>query len=222
VKSPCDHHNDDTITQSAVCAFLTANMDTSNPTALLRLLLPKTPLILKTAFLSALSLSPNAAKQDLRTEVTINVLRSLMSQPGPVGKLQRAGLKDPGIKGEMWISKVKMPMPEEADIRDKLIMAIESLKEGNETYTVPPIAPVEAEWTGYRANVNSSTPRLDQPEIEHYRSLMSEVASDLTVLYFHGGAYFLLDPSTVSSPSASVHASLSSEYPLCLRYLALF
>ena len=88
----------------------------------------------------------------------------------------------------MWISKVVAPSPEE-DVRIALINVVEALKEGEEVYTVPDIKPVEAEWTGFKAGGGSNRPRLDLSEEEHYEHLMKEVKSDVTILYFHGGAY---------------------------------
>jgi len=166
-------------------------MDTSNPTALVRTLLPKTPLILKTALYHSFSLSSTCSKWDLRTELTINVLRSFLDgpNPSPLSKQQHLSLKDPGIKGPMWISKVVLQKPEENDVREALVKAIEGLKEGGETYTLPVLKPVEAEWTGYRSDVDANAPELDISEEEKYENLMKEVKSDVTILYFHGGAY---------------------------------
>lgn len=89
----------------------------------------------------------------------------------------------------MWISKVVLQKPEENDVREALVKAIEGLKEGGETYTLPVLKPVEAEWTGYRSDVDANAPELDISEEEKYENLMKEVKSDVTILYFHGGAY---------------------------------
>ena len=92
----------------------------------------------------------------------------------------------------MCISKVTLPKPEDSEglvPRDALDMAIKELGEGSETYTLPETVAVEAEWTGYRSGVDGRAPRPDLSEAEHYESLMSEVKSDVTVLYFHGGAH---------------------------------
>lgn len=172
-----------------------------NPIALAKLLLPKTPLLLKTAVLNTLSLSPNASKQDLRTELTVSVLRELFKKPNAIGKLQKGSLKDPGIKGKMWISKVTMPKVEDSEgltARDASAMAIKELGDGSETYTVPEVAAVEAEWTGYRGGVDGNALRPDLPEEEQYKQLMSEVKSDVTILYFHGGAYLFVPTKPIN------------------------
>lgn len=172
-------------------------MDPS-PKALIRLLLPRLPLIFKTALFNALSISENSAKQSLTTEVAVVVLRSIMNMRRPVRFLQRLSTKDPGIKGPIWVSKVSLAPPEDGDgLRDAVCAAIAELGDGQETYTMPEIAAVEAEWTGHRSGVSSVEPRPDLAEHEHYRKLMKEVSSDVTILYFHGGAYFLMDPATI-------------------------
>ena len=192
-------------------------MDTS-PAALARLILPKVPLLVKTALWHTLWPSPTSAKWDLKTELIVKMLRALLDSPTPtpISKQQRNSLKDPGIKGKMWISKVTFPAPEE-DVRNILVTAVEEMKSGGEIYTVPGIAPVEAEWTGYRANVDSNRPRLDLPEKQHYERLMSEVKSDVTILYFHGGAFFLMDPAS-HRMSTSHLAHLTVGRVLSVRY----
>lgn len=174
-----------------------------SPMTLAKVLFPVTPLFLKTAVLNSLSLSPNASKQDLRTELTVSVLRELLKRPNPIGKFQKGSMKDPGIKGKMWISKITLQKPEDQEgipPRDALNIAIKELGDGSETYTLPEISAVEAEWTGYRSGVDSNALRPDLPEEEQYQRLMSEVKSKVTVLYFHGGAYVYV-PSNLQSSS---------------------
>lgn len=192
-------------------------MDTS-PAALARLIVPKVPLLLKTALWHTLWPSPASAKRDLKTDLIVKMLRELLdtTNPTPISKQQRHSLKDPGIKGKMWISNVMFPAPEE-DVRNILITAIEEMKSGGEIYTVPEIAPVEAEWTGYRANVDQNRPRPDLSEEQHYQRLMSEVKSDVTILYFHGGAFYLMDPSSHRLPTSHL-AHLTAGRVLSVRY----
>ena len=181
-------------------------MDLS-PLDLAKILLPKTPRLLKTALLNTLSLSPNASKQDLRTELTVSLIRELIANPSPIGKMQQGSLKDPGIKGKMWISKVTLPKPEDKEgftPRDAVELAIKELGDGSETYTLPEMAAVEAEWTGYRTGVDSKAPRPNISEEEQYKKLMSEVKSDLTILYFHGGAYLFVPTTSSSLPKSNL------------------
>lgn len=157
--------------------------------ATLKALVARVPLLLKITALHVFKRSPAAGKQDLQVELVVNLLRSFISFSHPLGKAQRGTLKDPGIKGPMWISKIKMPKPAENSVLQSLIKAIEHHKEGHETYDVPEPADVEAEWTGHRSGVGAKAPQLDISEEEKYKRMMEEVKEDITILYFHGGAY---------------------------------
>ncbi|KAJ9610401.1 hypothetical protein H2200_005178 [Cladophialophora chaetospira] len=171
-------------------------MDIS-PKALIRLLLPRLPLLLRTAVLNPLSLSPNSSKQDLQTEITVVILRSILSTRKTMGYLQHISLKDPGVKGPISIAKVTIPPPSDQDgPRYAIAKAILHLGDGSETYTLPEIEAVQAEWTSRREGVAKNEPRPDVPEEDQYRILMAGVSSKTTILYFHGGAYFLCDPCT--------------------------
>ena len=196
-------------------------MDRISPLATARMFLPKLPYVLKSAVYHSLWLSPTSTKWDLRTELTIAFLRSLMggSNVTPILKQQRFTLKDSGIKGDTWVSKVTLPAPSEADdILRLFVSAIDALKQcGSEQYTVPLLAPVEAEWTGYRSNVSANRPRPDLSEVQHYEKLMSETTSDVTILYIHGGALVLCDPSSHRSTTTKL-AKLTGGRCFSLRY----
>lgn len=159
-----------------------------NP-AVVRALLSRVPLLLKTVVLHALSLSPVKGKQNLRTELIVSLLRSFLDHSMPIAKLQKISMKDLGVKGAMWISKVTFPRPAEAEVLGALLKAIDYHKNGDETYKVPELADVEAEWTGFRGGVDANAPSPDVSEEENYQHLMAEVGEDITILYFHGGAY---------------------------------
>jgi len=193
-------------------------MDAS-PAGIARLVIPKVPFLFKTAVWHSLWLSPTSSKWDLKTELIIRMLRSILDspEPTPLSKQQKASLKDPGIKGKMWVSKATFPSPETDDVRKLLLSAVEDLKEDGNIYTPPELAPVEAEWTGYRANVDANRPRLDLSEAQHYERLMSEVSSDVTILYLHGGAHFMMDPTSHRIPVSHL-AHLTHGRCLSLRY----
>ncbi|KKZ62533.1 hypothetical protein EMCG_02939 [[Emmonsia] crescens] len=170
--------------------------------ATLKALAVRVPLLLKITALHVFKRSPAAGKQDLQVELVVNLLRSFITFSHPLGKAQRGTLKDPGIKGPMWISKIKMPKPAENSVLQSLIKAIEHHKEGHETYDVPEPADVEAEWTGHRSGVGAKAPQLDISEEEKYKRMMEEVKEDITILYLHGGAYYLMDPCSHRSTTA--------------------
>jgi acetyl esterase/lipase len=192
----------------------------ANPSAMLKLLVPKIPFIFKTALLHSLWLSPTSSKWNLRTELIIHIFRNMAARPtkpSSISKLQYQTCKDSGVKGEMWISRVTASVPLEDDLRQLLFKTIDQMKQGGEEYTQPPLLPVEAEWTGYRANVAKSEPEPSISEEEKYVSLMKEVTSDVTVLYFHGGAYYLCDPAT-HRPVTSKVAKLTGGRVYSVRY----
>lgn len=193
-------------------------MDTS-PAALARVVVPKVPFLFKTAIWHSLWLSPTSSKWDLKTELIVKMIRSLLDspQPTPISKQQKASLKDPGIKGKMWISKVTFPAPQENDVKKVLVDAVDDMKEGGEIWTAPAMVPVEAEWTGYRANVDAHRHRPDLSEAQHYERLMSEVKSDVTILYFHGGAHFLMDPASHRGTNSHL-AKITRGRCLSIRY----
>ena len=191
-------------------------MDIS-PSALVKLLLPLTPLILKTLVLNALHLSANSSKQDARTELIITIIRKIVSVPKPLSYSQRLSLRDPGIKGPVWISKVTIPAPTETGALDGVIDAIRELGDGTETFTIPSVDPVEAEWTGHRSDVSKKEPRPDLPEADQYKSLMKETTSQVNILYLHGGVYFLMDPASHRVTNSEL-AKLTGGRCLSVRY----
>jgi acetyl esterase/lipase len=171
----------------------------ANPKALAKILLPRLPFILKTAALHSIGRTDTCHKWDLKTELTIKIIRSVItdtSDPKPISHSQKNSIRDPGIKGPMWINKTTLTPPPENDIRKILFKSIDEMKADDEAYTKPELLPVEAEWTGYRSGVPENAPELPISENEKYEHLMKEVTSDATILYFHGGAYYMLDPAS--------------------------
>ncbi|KAE8453756.1 hypothetical protein EG329_009267 [Mollisiaceae sp. DMI_Dod_QoI] len=196
-------------------------METS-PLPLMKAFLPKVPLIGRTAVSHTLGLSEHSKHWDLRTELIVNVLRSFIvdSPPTPVSRVQRLSLKDPGIKGRIWVSKFTATKPEEDDVRQALFEAINELKEPGDVerdYYEPEILPVEAEWTGYRAGATNQSVELKISEEQKYKEMMREVTSPATILYFHGGAMYLMDPATYR-PTTKKLARLTKGRCFSVRY----
>ena len=189
---------------------------------LLLMLLPKLPLILRVAILHILRLSEPARYLDLQSAIIVSVLRSFLAPDRPVSisKTQRLTLKDPGIKGRIWVSKYTAPPPPETAVRDALVSAIDRLSDaaGSRAPTRrPDILPVEAEWTGYRAEAKTNSTLPDITEKEKYDELMKECSSATTILYLHGGAYYLLDPSS-HRPTTKKLAKLTQSRCYSVRY----
>ncbi|GKT94176.1 lipase esterase [Colletotrichum tofieldiae] len=167
---------------------------------LLLSLLPKVPLIARVALLHVLHMSKSSQYLDLRSDIIVSVLRSYL-QPTKLRSItstQKLANRDGGVKGRIWVSTYASLVPE-TDVRDALAGAIQSLRTPDTPeidLRLPDIVPVEAEWTGYRAAATDEERPPQIGEKEKYEKLQKEVTSPLTVLYFHGGAYYLLDPSS--------------------------
>lgn len=145
-------------------------------------------------------MSSTASKWDMRTAITINILRDLIGPnhtPSTITKIQRLTTKDPPVKGRVWVSKVKFDIPEEDDVRQLLFKAISDMGTGEEQWTKPDNRPLEAEWNGYRADARDDEPEPSGlTEKEKYDTMLKETSSKVTLLYFHGGAMYLMDPAT--------------------------
>ncbi|KAK6348009.1 hypothetical protein TWF718_005830 [Orbilia javanica] len=173
----------------------------SSPSAMLRALVPRLPLVGKTLAWHALGLSQTSPYWDLKTELLITMIRSFVAlpDPEPLSKAQHVSLKDPGIKGRMWVSKNVVPAPTGPETRQYVIEAIDSLITGEKFDWVKPDLPAASgEWTGYRANVPKDAPELNISEEYKYKKMLEEIgsASPLTVYYIHGGAMYLMDPAS--------------------------
>lgn len=184
--------------------------------------LPKLPLIAKTILLHLLKISEASQYLDLKTEVTISVMRSFLdpSRPKSITETQAMTLKDPGIKGRIWVSTVAAEVPPENHIRDILLAVIDTMREdrsGAGLSGIPEIAPIEAEWTGYREKATPDTTLPPISEAEKYEEMMKECKSSPTILYFHGGAYYLCDPSS-HRPVTKKLAKLTGGRVYSVRY----
>ncbi|CAI4219436.1 unnamed protein product [Parascedosporium putredinis] len=189
---------------------------------LLLTLLPKLPLILRVAILHILRRSESAKYLDLRSAITVSLLRSFIApdRPTSISETQKLTLRDPGIKGRIWVSNYAAPPPPETGVKDALLAAIHHLKPTTDI-AIPSrsldILPVESEWTGYRADAhpNSTLPLIS--EKDKYAELLKECSSPTTILYFHGGAYYLLDPAS-HRPTTKKLAKLTGGRCYSVRY----
>ena len=172
-------------------------MEDSN-LGLLKFLVPKIPAMTWAGMKHTLYLSPTSTKWDLRTELQITVLRALMggsgsSEPKSVSKTQALTLQDKGAKGKLWAARTVVPKPLDEGTREAVFGAIQNMGDGTERYTKPQSEDVRAEWIGHREAKSETEALPDVSEEEKYRLLMAEPErkSKVTVLYLHGGAYYL-------------------------------
>lgn len=206
----------DSPTQSA------ADMD-SHQLKMLMMLLPKLPLMVRVAVMHVLRLSEQAKHLDLRSALTVSVLRSFLepsAKPRTISSVQELTLRDPGIRGRIWVSTYASPPPPETGIRDALMKALEDLRDPGlpvAQYRIPDLSYVEAEWTGYRAAASPNDPLPNLSAKELYGEMMKECTAPTTVLFLHGGAYYLCDPSTHRATTKRL-AKLTGGHCYSVRY----
>ncbi|QIW95050.1 hypothetical protein AMS68_000568 [Peltaster fructicola] len=181
-------------------------------TRLIKLLVPQIPSLASTALWHTLGRTPNSDKWDLRTEMTVQVLRYFMSgagqaTPSPVSRVQRMSLKPQPVKGKVWAAQamLKAPTAGEETVREAVFKAIEDMASSPVNYTKPDLVDLEVEWTGFRPEARNDEPAPAISEEEKYKRMMAEPTrtSETTILYVHGGAYYL--------------CGLDTHRPLCSR-----
>lgn len=110
----------------------------------------------------------------------------------------------------MWISKISARALEDTirvgvggdhatavDLREALARVITHLGYRKESYTMPNTIEVYAECTDYRQDAWLTSLRPNIMEKEQYDETMKEVKpGSPTILYIHGGAFCLMDPTT--------------------------
>ncbi|KAI0839814.1 alpha/beta hydrolase fold-domain-containing protein [Hypoxylon sp. FL0890] len=191
---------------------------------LLLTILPKLPLVAKVILLHLLGRSEAAKYLDLRSDLTVSVIRSMMNpaKPKSIAETQAMTLRDPGIKGRIWVSTASAKVPPELGIRDALLAAIDGMRVPEDrgeapSFKIPDVIPVEGEWTGYRTGATRDEPLPAILEVEKYREMMKEVRNKTTILYFHGGAYYVCDPAS-HRPLVKKLAKLSGGRAYSVRY----
>ncbi|KOS22661.1 AB hydrolase superfamily protein [Escovopsis weberi] len=180
--------------------------DMGSRVELLMALLHQLPLLAQVVFRHMLGTSELSQYLDLRAHIVVTVLRSFLDskKPRTVSQVQKLSMMSLDIRGRIWISLYASPVPPETSVRDALVELIDDMSreasdeecDGGAITGIPELAEVEAEWTGYRAG---ASPVQDPPpisEADKYREMMKECRDPTTVLYFHGGAYYLMDPAT--------------------------
>lgn len=165
----------------------------------LRALLPKLPGLLKTSTLATFGLHPTSSKWDHRTTTTVEAIRIVIFDPKKsISKLQKGSAKERAVKGKIWAARTTIPKPIEETITDVIFQAIEDMGDGTEKYTRPAVVGFEAEWIGFRADATDEEGAPDITDREKYELLMGEETrtSSTTVLYLHGGGYYMCGLST--------------------------
>ena len=193
-------------------------------------LVAKIPLMARIILMHLVRASEQSKYLDLRTELIIAVIRSYMTSgtPRSVSHTQRMLGKAPSPKGRIWIARYTCPVPESAEGKpengpeDAVLQAIDGLRDPRipnvPLSRKPGVVPVEAEWTGYRAAATKEERMpAELDERGRYDEMMKEVKARTTVLYFHGGAYYLMDPAT-HRPTVKKLAKLTGGRCYSVRY----
>ncbi|KAI9873767.1 MAG: hypothetical protein M1830_010622, partial [Pleopsidium flavum] len=133
-----------------------------------------------------------------------------------VSERQRASLRDSGVRGPVWVSRVTFPASEgeENDLRQLLFNAIAFLGRGDEEFARPPVLDVEAQWTGHRLGVGPNEPEPPILEKEKFEGLMKDVKDQTTILYIHGGIFI---PASYRNTTAKL-AELTKGRCLAVRH----
>ncbi|KAK3995831.1 alpha/beta hydrolase fold-domain-containing protein [Cladorrhinum sp. PSN332] len=182
------------------------NDDTGNLRIMLAMI-PHLPLMVRTAIFHMLGTTKQSKYLDLRTEMVVNLLRAFInpSTPKSISSTQKMLNKWPPIKGKIWVANYTLPFslpPTDTESIQTLVsQVIDELsptgKSLRHAYTMPSVDSISAEWTGYRHGATTSSPLpSDLSQRALYEEMMKDVTSPITVLYFHGGAYWLMDPAS--------------------------
>lgn len=194
----------------------------------IKIAVPLIPLVLRHSLLHILKISESSQYLDLRSSLIITCLRALLipSKPLTITATQGLTVNEVVVKGHIWVSRYVSPRPPETAVRDVLIETLQRLASGpgssgpgssGPRVPVPDFIDVEAEWTGYRSGVTRGAPLPDGSEKERYHDMMREVTRPTTILYFHGGAYYLCDPAT-HRPTTKRLAQLTGGRCYSVRY----
>ncbi|TQS33598.1 hypothetical protein Golomagni_06051 [Golovinomyces magnicellulatus] len=180
------------------------------------------PLVIKTTVFHVLGISATSQKWDLQIALTVTLLRKLLldGPPRTISEQQAMFMKDAGIDKKTWASKVVFEAPPEDALRQLLSQLLTASSKGpSDDYREPELEPVSGEWIGYRNDDAPDTPKSEQEESERekYDHLAAQAQSNVTVLYFHGGSLYLMDPIS-TRPVAAKMASLCKGPVFSLRY----
>lgn len=195
---------------------------------LLTILLARAPLIAHVILKRLLGFSTPSYYLTLRSELTVAILQTYNRPRADqsITSIQRFLSHDSGVRGKIWVAKTTSPVVEAHDAVALLTTvqgAIDALVEPGTPplqaphFVMPNVVPVEAEWTGFRRDATLDSTLPDISEFGKFDALMRDTTRPITILYFHGGAYCLLDPST-HRPATSRLARLTGGRVYSVRY----
>lgn len=152
------------------------------------------PGLVRNSTLATFGLHPTSSRWDHSTTMTVKVLRALFFDPTKsIDKVQNGTAKSRPVKGKLWLASTTVPKPGQHTITNAIFQAIEALGDGTQRYTRPDAVPFQAQWIGHRPDATDAEEAPEIPEEEKYKLMMGEKirTSSVTVLYFHGGQYYM-------------------------------
>lgn len=172
-----------------------------------RALAPRLPSMLYKSALHTLSLTPQARYWDLRTTLTVDLLRSFLNRgsgkPTTVEQVQALTTRPTKVAANTWVARVRVDGPadavEAAAMVDAVVAAVEAAggsREHVQDAAKAAEVPLTAEWVGSRAKrhaVGKEKEMYTMSEQQRYDALLSEVDGGEeagVVLWLHGGTWF--------------------------------
>jgi hypothetical protein len=114
---------------------------------------------------------------------------SKASQTTTISMQQKASLKVPTIKGQVWVAKFTLPSPPEEQTRQLLLAVIDKFNDHHVPYSRPLSTQIDLEWTGFRVGVGKDTPEPPIPELDKYHGLIRDTTRQGVVMLLYGGAF---------------------------------
>lgn len=184
-------------------------------------LLSRLPLIILTALRHLLGHSAPSHYLSMRAELAVAVIRTFIrhTPPQTLSEAQRDSLLDLGIPPRIWVSTYSWSGPPERSICDALIDGIRNLRISNDqlNFRLPKLARCEADWIGYRTMTDPKEPMPELSQQERFQAMMKECTKPTTILYLHGGSFYLGDPATIR-PIAKKLAKITGGRCFAVRY----
>ncbi|KAI9705270.1 MAG: hypothetical protein M1820_005268 [Bogoriella megaspora] len=143
----------------------------------------------------------------------VQELRKALAKGGwaPISATQKRSVKDPGVKGSVWVSRIKYDPPPEDNVKQILLNAISELGDGTEKFAIPEIGELEAQWTGFRKGVGKDDPEPALSEKEKYEALCQEISNDKVIFYAYGGAMVYNGPHVARATCGSLSRQTGSK-----------
>lgn len=188
---------------------------------MLQSLIARVPLIVLTILKHLFRLTESSQYVGLNTAINVSVIRSFMKHTPPqtLSEAQNDSLLDLGIPPRTWISTYSWSGPPERDVLDALVNGIRSLSisEEQREFRLPKVDHFEGDWIAYRgtASVKEAMPEIS--EKERFQAMMKECTTETTILYLHGGSFYLGDPATIR-PIAKKLAKITGGRCFAVRY----